>query len=604
MKYTKVGNLPRNYTVAKTWKMSSNAQVSVSAQGVGRIEQILVKEGVKVKKGQVIAKLKDTTANYDLRLAQASNTVATVRNTAKSTEITLDKAVKDTEIALAKAKADLRTTEETAARNLEKAERDALKSVINWDNTDASTTLAQLEASLTKANQDYENLIVSNTQTLLNFNTSYQASVSDFKKLVSKLVFEWDRLYGITPKYQSENTLVRQYLGGNSLALKPSLEFAFYDLQKIALELDMQQPVSFTENDHIVAFDAMKKRYTTVRLYLDMTTKYLENSTVGAQFPQTQLDGYLAINNGYKTELSGLENAWVNFRNSASLFLANYKNNEESAYAGYLVQKKNFEVQQKNLANGEFDSKMSLDKLKISNAQAINTAKTTLESAELMYENAKKNKGVTLEKLRLAEKDALLAETQANEEFSKLTITAPIDGSVTRVIASLGVETSVGTPVVEISSASPEILFEVEANIVPLLAIGSEQVIRYMDTSFTGTVVWLSQVATDTLLYNARVSLPSSSSLLWQVATIELNIKSNNPVMPLDAIKVISDKTGEIQVLQDDKIVTKEVSIVRIIGAYAEIKANLDKEEKIIVSSTLWYDAKKYQLKTGEVTLK
>lgn len=362
------------------------------------------------------------------------------------------------------------------------------------------------------------------------------------------------------------------------------------------------QPASITEKDLIDSLDEMKKRYSSVRTYLDTTTNYLQNSTVGAQFPQSQLDGYLAINNWYKTELSGLESAWVNFRNSASLFLANYKNNEESAYSGYMVQKKNFEVQQKNLANGEFDTQITLDKLKISNTQTINTAKTTVESAELMYENAKRNRVVTLEKLRLSEKDALLAQTQASEEFSKLTITSPIDGSVTRVIASLGLETSVGTQVVEISSASPEILFEVEVNIVPLLAIGSQQVIRYMDQSFTGTVIGLSQVATDTLLYNARVSLPISSSLLWQVATVELEIKSNNPVMPLDAIKIISDKTGEIQVLEDDKIVTKEVSIVRIIGSYAEVRANLGKDEKIIVSSTLWYDAKKYQLKPVEVT--
>ena len=50
VKYTRMENLPSSYKVAKTGKMSSNAQVSVVAQGVGRIEQILVKEGSKVKK--------------------------------------------------------------------------------------------------------------------------------------------------------------------------------------------------------------------------------------------------------------------------------------------------------------------------------------------------------------------------------------------------------------------------------------------------------------------------------------------------------------------------------------------------------------------------
>lgn len=73
-------------------------------------------------------------------------------------------------------------------------------------------TLAQLQASLDKAKIDYQNLIVSNQQTLKNYNASYQTTLSDLKKFYSKIVFEGDRLYGITPKFQTENTAIRPFI--------------------------------------------------------------------------------------------------------------------------------------------------------------------------------------------------------------------------------------------------------------------------------------------------------------------------------------------------------------------------------------------------------
>lgn len=171
-------------------------------------------------------------------------------------------------------------------------------------------------------------------------------------------------------------------------------------------------------------------------------------------------------------------------------------------------------MQKRQLQTTSFDTSLSLDKLRTSNEQAITTAKIAVQSAQMAYENAQENKTVTLKKLSLSESDAALSIAQAREELGKLSIVAPIDGSITRVITSVGQEVSGGTPVLELANKNPEITFDVEASIVPLLKAGSSQVVKYQGSSYTGTVVGVSQVATDSLLYSARIILSDTTLLL------------------------------------------------------------------------------------------
>lgn len=336
--------------------------------------------------------------------------------------------------------------------------------------------------------------------------------------------------------------------------------------------------------------------YQVARSYFNASGVYIENSILSSNFSQAQLDGYIAVNNGYKTELSGLESAETAFRNGAATFLANYRNNEASAAAALSVQEKNIEVQKRQLQTTSFDTTLSLDKLRTSNEQAITTAKIAVQSARMAYENAQENKTVTLKKLSLSESDAALSIAQAREELGKLSIVAPIDGSITRVITSVGQEVSSGTPVLELANKNPEITFDVEASIVPLLKAGSSQVVKYQGSSYMGTIVGVSQVATDSLLYSARIILSDTTLLLGQVASIELNIPSTYPVLPTDIIKVISDKRGELQTLSGGTIVPLEVELGRIAGDRVEVTSTVDPNVRIVTSNVLNFDPKKSEI--------
>lgn len=146
------------------------------------------------------------------------------------------------------------------------------------------------------------------------------------------------------------------------------------------------------------------------------------------------------------------------------------------------------------------------------------------------------------------------------------------------------------------ANQNPEITFEVEAAIVPLLKVGETQQVKYEGRSYTGTIVGVSQVATDTLLYATRIIVSETPSLLGQVATIELQLPTQNPVIPTDIVRVISDKKAEIQTLSGSQLLPVEVQIGRIAGSQVEIISSISEDTQIVTSNTSNFDPKKSKI--------
>jgi multidrug efflux pump subunit AcrA (membrane-fusion protein) len=286
----------------------------------------------------------------------------------------------------------------------------------------------------------------------------------------------------------------------------------------------------------------------------------------------------------------------VNFRNQAATFLANYRNNEASALAGLAVQEKTNETQRRGLATSEFESGNALSRARTTAEQTITAARTARESAQIAYNNALKNRGLTLSKLALSESDAGLSLSQAREEFDKLVIRAPIDGSITRVLASVGQDVNAGSLMIEMANKSPEMQIDVEVSIVPLLTVGSEQSILYDGVRMIGTVVGVSQIANESLLYSVRIALKDTPKLLGQVATVELVIASEHSVLGTDLVRVISDRKGELSTLSGGVIVPVEVDLGRIAGARVEITTKLDDKTPIIVNNVSNFDPKRSEI--------
>lgn len=590
----KASDFSRSYSTEKTGRLVGSSTITLASQGMGRIESITVKEGASVKKGQVLARLSDTTANYLLKLEQSKNSLRNADVNIESTKLQLDKAVDDARLALEKAKLAYETTKADGEKRIEKAKRDAEKSNVSSSQSDASVTLEQLKASLEKAELDYQNLQSSNRETINNLDPSYQLHVNDLKKHLSKILYESDKLFGFTDKFKNENIDMRRYFGARDPSTRTALDNAYRDLINSSNTFDAEVSAHVDENNVLSSLSALSSRYLASRNFLDAAQKYIENSIPASALPQSAIDAYVAAFTGYKAELSGLEAAQVAFRNSTNSFLKTYKNNEASAAAALDVQRKQIATQENALENGQFDTRLSLERAQISITNEIEQSRIAYENADSSYKNAVSNRDVSLRKLQVGRTDASLGVEQSEKEASKLTITAPIDGTVTRVIASVGQEITTGNPVIEVASRNPEVVFTLDSDSVSLLQIGSNEEVEYEGKTYTGTVVGLSQVATDALLHTARIVLSESPKYLGGVATIHLELKSEYPLIPASMVKIVSEQEGELSTLSGETIAVKSVKLGKVNGSLVEIITPLDANTELITSDVANFDPKKF----------
>lgn len=574
----KFSEFPKTSTIEKIGRIVGSSSVTVTSQGNGRIESIALKEGSSVKKGQTIVRLADSVANYGLKRQQAANGVENAEVTIESTKITLDKAVSDAEIALSRAKIDYDRTVADSEKQLEKAKRDAEKNMVSATGSDAQATIA-------KAELDYRNLKASNAKTIENFSSNYRITVSDLKKLVSSVLFDSDKLLGITEQNRAYNDSFEAYLGARDASLLPRAQTAYARAFEVSKFLDSKDAVVVSADNVVAELAALEGQYAVVRGLLDANVRLLENSIPATTFTQSAIDGYVATYNGYKSSLSGMENGFVSFKNSATSFLANYQNNEASALAG-------IEVQRKNLASGEFDAKVGFERAKIGISAGIETAALAVRTAELNLENAKANRESTLKKLAVSRSDAALQLAQAGTEFGKLQIASPIDATVVRVIAQVGQEVSAGTPIVEISSRNPEVLIDVDSATAELLKTGSNVEVVAEGKSYTGTVVGASKVANSALLYSIRVVLSESPNLLGGAATVKISLPNPYPVVPVDLVKILSEQAGEMTVFSGGTFVPVPVKIGRLSGGTAEIVEGPADDAEIVLSDVSNFDSK------------
>lgn len=409
--------------------------------------------------------------------------------------------------------------------------------------------------------------------------------VGDLKKLVSSSTFDTDKLIGYTDPNRNFNDAFEAYLGVRDSSIMPQAQSAFSKAVTVGKFLDSKSDQAVTADTVVTELSLLGDQYSAVREMLNQNIRLLENSLTSTTFPQSAIDGHVATYNGYKSSLSALENSFVSFKNSATSFLSNYKNNEASALAG-------IDVQRKNLATGEYDAKIGFERAKIAINAGIETAALAVRTAELNLENAVKNRETTIRKLEVNRSDAQLQLKQANVELSKLQILSPIDATVVKVIAQVGQEVGAGTSVVEISSRNPEVLIDVDSATAELLSAGSSVEVSAGGKTYSGAVVGASKVANSALLYSIRIVLSDSPDLLGGAATVKISLPNPYPVVPVDLVKILSEQSGEMNVFSGGTFVSVPVKIGRLSGGKAEIVEGPSADSDVVMTDLSNFDAK------------
>lgn len=155
-------------SVEKTGRITASSTLTLAAQGAGEVAKIAVKEGQSIKAGAVIATLKDTQTNYDLKLAQAENALAIQNASIETTRISLDNAVESARIAYERAK--------------------------------------QAYETLTGKNAlQYDTVVNTNEKTLKSYNETFRTYLIDAEKNMTQLLYEGDKILGISTNFEYTN---------------------------------------------------------------------------------------------------------------------------------------------------------------------------------------------------------------------------------------------------------------------------------------------------------------------------------------------------------------------------------------------------------------
>lgn len=171
------------------------------------------------------------------------------------------------------------------------------------------------------------------------------------------------------------------------------------------------------------------------------------------------------------------------------------------------------------------------------------------------------------------------------------------------MIATIGQRVNPGTPVLEVVSNAPEVLIDLDFDLVSSMNVGDAVRVQVDQKTFTGTVAAISRAAGANLLYSTRISVPDATGLIGSAATVIFQASreitstttTEKLILPLKSVKIISEQEGEISLLgTGNTVIYKSVRLGKIIGEGVYIEDPIDPKAEIILSDISNFDPEKF----------
>ena len=552
--------------IEKTGRITARSSLTLGAKGVGEIAQLAVKEGTSVKAGTIIARLKDTLTNYDLQLAQAENAL-TIQNASRdTTSINLDNALENSRIAYERAEQAYKTL--TGRNGLQ-----------------------------------YELTVSANKKTLDAYNENFKSYITELEKSMTQYLYEWDKILGITTVFQYTNDGWEPYLGARIGNIKVQADNDWNNVYAFRWELRarIEKGTEINREDPEGDIMLIATGYEALRAYVDTMLYMLQNNVIGGWLPQVQQDGWMLSWNGYRSQVGGAESGYNAWRWQTVSFFKNYQKTELATQLALSVLTKPLTPEQVALLASDIDLKTTYESTKIDIEERTRNSELSLEQAKLAYDNAKALKESTLIQLDGSKRGAEISLELARRNADNLVVRAPVGGTITKVLTSVGQSVATGTPVVEFTSNEPEVAIDVESSLARTLTVGEIVQISVDDKQYTGTIIALSEVTGKNLLSSMRISVLDGIDAIGKTAKIvfypkqdiEWTLLTN---IPLEAVRIIAENEWEIRYFKDGKILTKTITISGIRSGLVETSDILDDDIRIITTDTTNYDQLKHTL--------
>ncbi|MFH1582754.1 MAG: efflux RND transporter periplasmic adaptor subunit [Candidatus Falkowbacteria bacterium] len=541
------GNLIQ--TVSETGMVKANKEMDLNFTMSGKIANVFVNIGDKVKKDQILAELdssdlflKEKEAISNLQVAQANLAKLLAGSTSQ-------------ELAVSQAGVDQAKTAYVSALN----ESEKINNTVKEN-------IAQAEKSLS-------DLYLTSGETI----TSYQQAVKNYKSVAlttveAKISVAANALDNINTILSDNDA--KYFLGVGNISLIDVTKNDYNQAKTALTQARVSQAGSNISQAATDALNALNKTFTALRDCYNL----LEVSMVGTTFTQTELDAYKTIINTQQTNASAgitsVQSAQHNY-----LDAINDLNNAILAAKNALATAEVTGAQQNAVAQAKVDT--SYKAWLVAEAQ-LNQLKAGARAQDISLAQAQ---------VAQAQASLDLVRNQINNNILK----APLDGTITKKNYEAGEQFSSAKPVFSLLGINN---FEIEVDVseadITKVAINDQTEVTLdafgEDIKFSGQVSFIEPAETviqDVIYYKVKINFDGKDKDVKSGMTANANIttakKDNVLIAPSRAVieKNSSGKFARTLVLEEVKEVPVTIGL-RGDNGLVEILSGLNENDIVV----------------------
>lgn len=514
---TRTGSITIQDDIVATIEWNSTSALAFRSAGI--IEDILVSPGDHIKKWQILARLGNNEGS--IQSSGLFNIQKELQNLENTTNIV-----------------------QVGMENTSNATSKLYDERIKWLDTD----ILSLENNLEQARQKLGNQNSS-------LGATFETFAHDFDRVSTTMLYEWDKILGITTNFQYANDSWEPYLGtrvGNSQSLANNDWNTLYTLR---WKIRAYTETGSTITDINTAINDLKDSYIWARNFAKSMNYMLQNSVIGGGLPEEKLNGWITTWNWLSADNQGSEASFISWKNGI-LDLTNSSNGSGSAAAD------------KNIISLELE----LANLKQSKNTLIAEKQAKLKEIKSNVDALDSKKGEISVQIWQSQLNASLAK----ESLEYNIIYAPYDGVILEKYMEKGMVIGAGIPLFKISSTDGKMAkIYIDNSIYDYNEWDILTSILWMN-SFTGKIS-LIQSQKDPLHNKNYTEVAMIGNLaIGEKVTIHLELKKSNlqnwSIIPLSSIihrygppgvYILENQTARFQLIE---ILSSDLQFAEVIG--------------------------------------
>lgn len=580
----------------KTWKIDSTQNITLNSNANGRVKSILVKNWENVLEWQLLAVLEDNLANYNLNLEVAENALDASKNALDVTKNNLSVSENNLEKA--------RLNYESTKLKLDKSIGDIERSLNNLNTEDETTSTSieinKIDNSISRLNLEYDNLIMSNDETLSSFKRSLEKEITVLNNYLSDIIYFSDEILWVTELNKNKNNSYEIYLWAKDSAQKLQSESLLKNLiSEKDTKISSLKIEILSEDDYKKYTKIIDESYNLINDFLTSFDNTLSNTVPSVwAISEAQISWYKAQISWYKATYNWYKSSFLWLSNSIYSFLETYKNSQNSLLKQIENLEKDKSIYLKSLDLNKTTSKSTLD-------EAISNRDLTLKNLDLVIKDAEVAIVDSQTRVRDAEirvRDSEINYKKALNEAEKLFIKSPISWIIWNILIDRWQEIFSWTPAFNILSEwSKEVTISFNKDELDYVSEWSKAYYTNELKTFTWTIYSITKSADENLKYQAKVTMPNEASNIWNILNLNIPITLEHKLLPVNIVKINSFWMWSINYYSTWWTIEKtDVKVGKVYGDEIELLWENDPEIRVILNYVDNFDSEKFILKVKE----